>query len=83
MTIAYDDADRRTSVTYPNTNKVEYAYDADSELTTVTYEQSTTTLETLTYTYDGAGNRLQTGGMFARTIVPTALGSATYNANNQ
>ncbi|NGZ96375.1 MAG: hypothetical protein CV089_09650 [Nitrospira sp. WS110] len=83
VTIAYDDADRRTSVTYPNTNKVEYVYNAASELTTVTYKQGTTTLGTLTYTYDGAGNRLQTGGTFARTNVPPALTSATYNANNQ
>lgn len=30
VTIAYDDADRRTSVTYPNTKKVEYAYNATS-----------------------------------------------------
>lgn len=67
-TIAYDDADRRTSVTYPNTNKVEYAYNAASELTTVTYKQGATTLGTLTYTYDGAGNRLKTGGTFARTM---------------
>ena len=51
VTIAYDDADRRTSVTYPNTNKVEYAYNAASELTTVTYKQGTTMLGTLMYTY--------------------------------
>ncbi|MDH5669368.1 MAG: RHS repeat-associated core domain-containing protein [Nitrospira sp.] len=83
VTIAYDDADRRTSVTYPNTNKMEYAYNAASELTTVTYKQGTTTLGTLTYAYDGAGNRLQTVGTFARTNLPPALTSATYNANNQ
>ena len=62
---------------------MEYAYNAASELTTVTHKQGTTTLATLTYTYDGAGNRLQTGGTFARTNVPPALTSATYNANNQ
>jgi RHS repeat-associated protein len=49
----------------------------------VTYKQGTTTLGTLTYTYDGAGNRLKTGGTFARTNLPPALTSATYNANNQ
>ncbi|MDR4470591.1 MAG: DUF882 domain-containing protein [Nitrospira sp.] len=51
--------------------------------TSQTYKQGTTTLGTLTYTYDGAGNRLQTGGTFARTNLPPALTSATYNANNQ
>ena len=83
VTIGYDDADRRTSVTYPNTNKVEYAYNAGSELATVTYKQGTTTLGTLTYTYDAAGNRIKTGGTFARSNIPPALASASYNANNQ
>ena len=83
MTIAYDDADRRTSITYPNTNKVEYLYNVASELTTLTYKQGTTTLGTLTYTYDAAGNRIKTGGTFARSNLPPALASASYNANNQ
>jgi RHS repeat-associated protein len=83
VTIAYDDADRRTSVTYPNTNKVEYLYNVASELTTVTYKKGTTTLGTLTYTYDAAGNRIKTGGTFARSNLPPALATATYNANNQ
>ncbi len=83
VTIAYDDADRRTSVTYPNTNKVEYLYNVASELTTVTYKKGTTTLGTLTYTYDTAGNRIKTGGTFARSNIPPALAATTYNANNQ
>jgi YD repeat-containing protein len=83
VTIAYDDADRRTSVTYPNTNSVTYVYNVASELTTVTYKKGATTLGTLTYTYDGAGNRLTTGGTFARTNLPPALAATTYNANNQ
>jgi YD repeat-containing protein len=48
--LAYDDADRRTSVTYPNTNKVEYLYHVASELTTVTYKKGMATLGTLRYT---------------------------------
>ncbi len=83
VTIGYDDADRRTSVTYPNTNKIEYGYNVASELTTLTYKQGTTTLGTLTYTYDGAGNRLKTGGTFARSNIPPALTTTNYNANNQ
>jgi RHS repeat-associated protein len=54
-----------------------------SELTTVTYKQGTTTLGTLTYTYDAAGNRIKTGGTFARSNIPPALATTTYNANNQ
>jgi RHS repeat-associated protein len=83
IVIGYDDADRRTSVTYPNTNKVEYIYNVASELTTATYKQGTTTLGTLTYTYDLAGNRIKTGGTFARSNIPPALATTVYNANNQ
>ena len=79
----FPDADRRTSVTYPNTNSVTYAYNVASELTTVTYKKGTTTLGTLTYTYDAAGNRIKTGGTFARSNIPPALSTTTYNANNQ
>lgn len=81
--IGYDDADRRTSVTYPNTNKVEYAHNGASELTTLTYKQGTMTLGTLTYTYDAAGNRIKTGGTFARSNIPPVLTTTNYNANNQ
>jgi YD repeat-containing protein len=66
----YDDADRRTSVTYPNGNKIEYAYNAANELTS------------LTYTYDGAGNRIKVGGSFARSTIPPALSTVIYNVNN-
>ncbi len=83
VTIAYDDADRRTSATYPNGNKIEYAYNAASELTSLTYKSGTTTIGDLTYTYDAAGNRIKTGGSFARSNLPPALATVSYNANNQ
>ena len=83
VTIAYDDADRRTSLTYPNTNSITYAYNAASELTSLTYKQGATTLGDLTYTYDAAGNRIKTGGTFARSNLPPALTTTSYNANNQ
>lgn len=83
VTIAYDDADRRTSVTYPTTNSITYAYNAASELTSLTYKQGATVLGDLTYTYDAAGNRIKTGGTFARSNLPPTLTTASYNANNQ
>lgn len=49
----------------------------------VTYKQGTTTLGTLLYTYDAAGNRIKTGGTFGRSNIPPALTTTTYNANNQ
>ncbi|TKB68029.1 MAG: hypothetical protein E8D47_00685 [Nitrospira sp.] len=83
VTLAYDNADRRTKLTLPNTNSVTYAYNAASELTTLTYKKGTTTLGTLLYTYDAAGNRTKVGGTFGRTNLPPALTTVSYNANNQ
>ena len=83
VTLAYDDADRRTSITYPNGNKIESAYNAASELTSLTYKSGTTTIGDLTYTYDAAGNRIKVGGSFARSGLPPALTTVSYNANNQ
>jgi len=36
-----------------------------------------------TYTYDQAGNRLTTGGSWARTLLPDAVTTATYDAANR
>jgi RHS repeat-associated protein len=83
VTLGYDNADRRTSLTLPNTNSITYAYNAASELTSLTYKKGATTLGTLLYTYDAAGNRIKTGGTFARSNLPPALTTVSYNANNQ
>lgn len=83
VTLGYDDADRRTSVSYPNGNSVTYVYNAASELTSLTFKQGATVIGDLTYTYDLAGNRIKTGGSFARTTIPPTLAATTYNANNQ
>ncbi len=83
MTIAYDNADRRTSLTLPNGIVVEYAYDDDSRLTGLTYKQGMSTLGTLTYGYDVNGQRTSVGGTYARTGLPAALASATYDDANQ
>jgi RHS repeat-associated protein len=79
----YDSADRRTVLTLPNGVTVESAYDAASQLTGLTYKLGSNTLGNLTYTYDEAGNRLTTGGSWARTGLPAAVASATYDAANQ
>jgi len=79
----YDDAGRRRSLTLPNDILVEYDYDDASRVKDITYKLGTTVLGNLTYTYDAAGNRTKIGGSFARTGVPQAIASATYNAANQ
>jgi RHS repeat-associated protein len=80
---AYDDADRRTLLTLPNGVTVEYGYNVASELTSLTYKLGQTTLGDLTYAYDLDGNRTSVGGSWARTGLPAALASATYDAANQ
>lgn len=81
--ITLDDADRRTVLTLPNGVAVAYGYDDASQVTSLTYTLGGNPLGTLTYTYDPAGNRTSIGGTWARTGLPAALASATYDAANQ
>ena len=60
-----------------------YAYDNASRLTGLTYTLGAVTLGTLTYTPDAAGNRTAIGGTWARTGLPAAVATASYNANHQ
>jgi len=83
VSIAYDNADRRTSLTLPNGVVMEYGYDTDSRLTGITYKLGAQTLGTLTYSYGANGQRTAVGGSWARTNLPAALTSATYDNANQ
>lgn len=83
VSLAYDNADRRTSLTLPNGIVVEYGYDDDSRLTGLTYKQGGSPIGTLTYAYDVTGQRTSVGGTYARTGLPAALTSATYDNANQ
>ncbi len=78
----YDNANRRTKLTYPSGTSTEYAYDTASRLTGLTYKHGGNTLGALTYTYDVASQRTRVGGSWARTGLPAAVASATYNAAN-
>jgi len=83
VTIAYDAAGRRTSVTLPNSVVTEYTYDATSRVIGLAYRQGATTLGMLSYMYDAAGQRLRVGGTWARTGLPPALASASYDVANR
>ena len=83
VAMTHDNANRRMSLTLPNGIVVEYAYDDDSRPTSLTYKQGGSTVGNLTYTYDGAGQRTSVGGTYARTGLPAALTSATYDDANQ
>ena len=90
--LAYDSVGRRAEVDLrpagaTSGNRMLYTCDAASRLTRIEYDQASgsgwTTLGDLTYAYDAVGNRISVGGAWARTVVPPALGSATYDAANQ
>jgi RHS repeat-associated protein len=83
VSLAYDDANRRSTLTYPNGIVATYGYDNANRLTSLTYTLGVTTLGGLTYTYDAAGQRTSVSGTWARTGLPTALASATYDAANR
>ncbi len=78
----YDNANRRTKLTCPSGTSTDYAYDSASRLTGLRYKHGGNTLGALTYAYDTASQRTQVGGSWARTGLPAALTSATYNAAN-
>jgi RHS repeat-associated protein len=81
--LTYDAADRRTTLTLPNGVTTAYVYDAASRLIGQTYTGPGGPLGTLTYAYDGTGNRIATGGTWARTGIPQGVPTGTYDAANQ
>jgi len=83
VSFGYDEANRRTSLTLPNGAVVEYGYDDASQLIALTYKQGATMLGDLTYEHDLAGRRVKVGGSYARTNLPQALISASYDDANQ
>jgi RHS repeat-associated protein len=83
VAFAYDAASRRTSLTLPNGVSVTYGYDSTSHLTSVSYQSGANLLGNLAYTYDQSGRLVQTGGSYARTGLPSAITSATYDAANR
>jgi RHS repeat-associated protein len=81
--IGYDAAGRRTRLTYPNGTSTSYTYDAASRLTTILHQGPVGVLESATYTYDAAGNRLSvTRASRSATQLPAAV-TAAYDAANE
>jgi RHS repeat-associated protein len=81
---AYDDANRRSTLTLANGITVSYGYDNASQVTSIAYRDSANNLlGDLTYAFDNAGRRTSMGGSFARTNLPVAMASATYDTNNR
>jgi len=81
--LGYDNANRRTSLTYPNGTNTTYSYDNASRITSITHNGPSGLIESLTYTYDAAGNRIsltRTNG--TATLLPAAV-QAAYDAANE
>jgi RHS repeat-associated protein len=81
--LQYDSASRRQSLTLPNGVTVAYLYDATSHLTGVTYQKGANILGNLSYVYDAFGRASGVSGSFARTGLPAAVPSATYDVANR
>lgn len=80
---SHDAAARRTSLTLPNGIVATYGYDPASQLTGITYKLGTAMVGDLAYTYDLVGQRTKISGTLARTNLPNALSTATYDAANR
>jgi RHS repeat-associated protein len=81
--LGYDNANRRTSLTYPNGTNTAYSYDHASRLTNIVHNGPSGLIESLSYAYDAAGNRIsltRTNG--AASNLPQAV-QAAYDAANQ
>jgi RHS repeat-associated protein len=83
VSIALDADSRRTSLTLPNGVVGTYSYDTGSQLTGISYSFGQMSLGTLSYTYDAGGRRTQVSGTAARTGLPQAVTTASYNTANQ
>jgi RHS repeat-associated protein len=83
VVLGYDAANRRTSLTLPDGIVVSYGYDSASRLTSIVYQKGGSVLGNLAYAYDQNDRRTQVSGSYARTGLPVAVGSASYNVANQ
>jgi RHS repeat-associated protein len=80
--LGYDNAGRRTSLTYPNGTSTAYSYDDSSRLTELLHQGPSGVIEDLLYTYDAAGNRISFDRTNPQAQLPDAV-QAAYNAANQ
>jgi RHS repeat-associated protein len=81
--LSHDAASRRSTLTLPNGVTIGYSYNAASRLVAQTYTGPAGLLGDLTYSYDANGNRIGTGGTWARTGIPGEIPTSSYDAANQ
>lgn len=83
VSFGYDADSRRVSLGLPNGLTATYSYDAASQLLGIVYQGGALGVANLAYSYDLDGRRIGASGSLANEILPTAVSSATYNADNQ
>jgi RHS repeat-associated protein len=83
VSFAYNEANLPTSTTLPDGVEEQYGYDEANELTSIAYKKGATTLGELDYSYNPNGLKEAIWGSYARTGLPEAFNSATYNADNE
>ncbi len=84
VTVAYDNAGRRTSLTYPNGVVTSYGYDNANRLLNLDHIKAPTTIEALTYQNDAAGNRIKlTRANAAASLIPQAVSNTAFDAANE
>jgi RHS repeat-associated protein len=81
--LTYDSANRRTSLTLPNGITVVYAYDDASRLVAQNYAGPSGAVGDLTYQYNATGDRIGTGGSWARTLLPASIPTSNYDQANE
>ena len=83
MTNVYDNADRQTSLTIPNTLSENYVYDNADQLTAINYKDAAVTTGTIGYGNDLLGRETQQTGSYARTGLPAGFTAVYDSANRQ
>ncbi len=73
----------RKTLSLPNSISTTYSFDVASRLTGLLYKHDTTTLGDLGYSYEARGLRTSVDGAFARTGLPDAVASTSYDAANR
>ncbi len=81
--LTYDSADRRALLTLPDSVTQTYGHDAGWQLKSLTYKHGSTTLGTVTYTYDANGRRSTVAGGLATVALPATEGTNAFNADNE
>ena len=79
----YDAANRRTGLNLPGGIRMNYQYDSGDQIQAIEYVRGGSMIGLIDYNYDSAGRRSGMSGSYARNLLPEAVASATYTADNR